>query len=267
MTDLLLWPVINGLLVASLLALAGAALFLRGSGWQALATCQSAAAGGVMASAAGLAVTPIALATALLALGLMRFAGARINPGQSDPARVPLAVFLVATALTSLLAANMATATLASARWVEGEVLFAIAVDVLWAFGLALITLVMLPRLTSRWLTEQCAPDRSARLTSDPFNSGLELLWLTLVLVVGARTLGVPAALAALLFPVWAAARVASSYRGFLIAAQVLGLGAMATAWIPVVLWDQPFAPLLVLGNGALAATVVLVSAGRSALR
>lgn len=266
MIDLLLWPFLNGLLVASLLALAGAALFLRGSGWQALASCQSAAAGGVVASAMGLAVTPVALLTALLALGFMRRAGTGGGANSSgDPARMPLAVFLLATALTSLLAANLAAASLAAARWVEGEILFAVASDVVWAFGLSVLTLAALRKLTGRWLAEQCDPDRSAQVSAagasaKRLGQGLDLMWMTLVLVLGARTLGVPAALAVLLFPAWAAAHTASSYHGFLIYSQLLALAAMAAAWAPTVLWDQPFAPSLVLANAVLAAVVVLAS-------
>jgi ABC-type Mn2+/Zn2+ transport system permease subunit len=270
--DLLLWPLVNGLLVASLLALAGVALFLRGSGWQALASCQSAAAGGVVASTMGLAVTPVALLAALVALGVMRRAGPGGDARSSgDPARMPLAVFLLATALTSLLAANLAAASLAAARWVEGEILFAVASDVVWAFGLAVLTLAALPKLTGRWLAEQCEPDCSAQASAagvrtKRLGQGLDLMWMTLVLVLGARTLGVPAALAVLLFPAWAAARTASSFRGLLISSQLLALAAMVAAWAPTVLWDQPFAPSLVLANAALAAVVVLASFTRRGL-
>lgn len=236
--DWFLLPLVNGLLTTLLLGLAGVGLLLRGSVWQVFAVSQWAAVGGVLASVLAVPVLLPALLLASLALAIQR--------RWQDAERLSLTLFLAGLALITLLVANIATASLAAARWVDGQLYFTGLAELIGLVVLVAVSLIVLPRLRSVWLWAQRQPDVSAQPGPGWHWHMLELAWLVLVIVLGAQTLGVPGAMATLLLPAWAAARVAHNLAQLLIWSQVLALLAFVIAWV-VSLWlDQPFAPTLI---------------------
>lgn len=243
--DLLLVPFLAGLLVTAVLALAGAGLFLRGSVWQALALGQWAAAGGVLASVLHWPVLPVALALGAGVMALLQ--------RTPDRERLPLAVFLAGLAAVTLLAANFSQASLAAAAWAEGQLYFAGPQD-LWAVAaLALASLVLVAGLLKVWRHAQLAPDVPATPAPAAWLRLTEIAWLVAAIVLGSMVLGLPAALASLLLPAWGAAHLAHNLRGHFLWAQSLALAGFLIAWSLSLPLDQPFAPVLVLVNVALA--------------
>jgi len=244
MTELFVPPLVAGLLMTSVLALAGSGLLLTGSVWQALAVGQWAAAGGVAASVSGLAPAAVALGPAIVVVGLLR----RAPPGE----RPPMAAFLTGLAATTLLAANFGGASMAAARWADGQIQFVSPAEVAVIAGLAGLSLTLAPLLTRHWLRTQLAPDLFPEGPASrwPWEAG----WLVLVIVLGGLTLGLPAAMAGLLLPAWGAAHHARGLRSFLLRTQAISLSGFALAWAISLALDQPFAPVLTLAHAALAA-------------
>lgn len=231
-------PLVGGLAITLMLAFAGAGLFLRGSVWQALAVGQWAALGGVIAATAMLPLVPIAAILAGIVMLLLH----RLR----DRERWPLAFFLAGLALVTLFAANLPQANLAAARWAEGQVYF-LDVEMFWTMGAALAaSLVFAPLLIRTWLYAQAAPDVGPRSQNRSVFSVMEAAWWVGVLVLGTVGLGLPAALAALLLPAWAAASVAHGLRGFLVGSLLLGATAFLLAWFTALYFNQPFGPVFV---------------------
>ncbi|TVP84393.1 MAG: ABC transporter [Thioalkalivibrio sp.] len=250
--DLLLVPFVAGVLVTSVLALAGAGLFLRGSVWQALALGQWAAAGGVLASILHWPVLPVALAVAAAVMALLQ----RIPERE----RLPLAIFLAGLAAVTLLAANFAQASLAAAAWAEGQLYFA-SPNELWAVGaLGAVSLLLWPGLRRIWLHAQTAPDVPATPPSGPWLRLTEIAWLVAAIVLGTMVLGLPAALATMLLPAWGAAYPARNLTSLLLWSQALAQAGFLIAWGLSLALDQPFAPVLVLVNMGLALGARLVA-------
>lgn len=239
MHDWFLLPLLNGLLMTSVLALAGVGLLLRGSVWQVFAVSQWAAVGGVLASLLALPILLPALLMATLALLVQRIG--------RDAERLSLTLFLAGLAVVTLLAANLSQASLAAARWVEGQLYFTGLSELVWIAALVTVSLVLLPALQRVWLYAQRLPDISAQSGPAALLQGVEVAWLVLVIVVGAQTFGVPGAMATLLLPVWAAARVARNLRQLLVWAQLLAVGGFILSWFLSLWLDQPFAPVLVI--------------------
>ena len=237
--DWLLVPLFNGLLMTSLLALAGVGLLLRGSVWQVLAVSQWAAVGGVLASVIALPVLAPSLAFAALALGIQR--------RWCDAERLSLMLFLAGLAAVTLLVANLSQASLAAARWADGQLYFTGPHELAWITALLAASLAMLPVLRRVWLHAQLTPDQSGRPGPTPLSRIMELTWLVLVIVVGTQSLGVSGAMATLLLPSWSAARVAGNLLQLMIWAQFLAVSGFAIAWVGSLWLDQPFAPALVL--------------------
>lgn len=253
--DLLLVPFVAGLLVTAVLALAGAGLFLRGSVWQALALGQWAAAGGVLASVLHWPVLPVALALGAGVMALLQ--------RSPDRERLPLAVFLAGLAAVTLLAANFAQASLAAASWAEGQLYFAGPRE-LWAvLALGAASLLLGPGLRRVWLHAQLAPDVAARPAPAAGLRLAEIAWLVAAIVLGSLVLGLPAALATLLLPAWGAAWLARNLIGLLLWSQAIALAGFLIAWSLSLPLDQPFAPVLVLVNAALALGARLAAARR----
>lgn len=253
--DLLFVPFLAGLLVTGVLALAGAGLFLRGSVWQALALGQWAAAGGVLASVLHWPVLPVAL---LLGAGVMA-----LLQRSADRERLPLAVFLAGLAAVTLLAANFSQASLAAAAWAEGQLYFAGPAE-LWAVAaLAIMSLMLWPGLRRVWLHAQVAPDVPATPPPAHWLRLTEIAWLVAAIVLGSLVLGLPAALATLLLPAWGAAYLARNLRGLFLWTQVIALSGFLIAWGLSLPLDQPFAPVLVLVNAALALAARLATTWR----
>ncbi|NJN45151.1 MAG: ABC transporter [Candidatus Competibacteraceae bacterium] len=253
MFELLIVPFLAGFLITAVLALAGNGLLLRGSTWQALALSQWAAVGGVLASVLVWPAWPVSLALGAAVLGLLKRG--------SDRERMPLGVFLVGLAAVTLLATNHPRASLAAARWAEGQLYFAASGDLVAIAGVAVAALAMRAVLKRVWLHAQTHPDVPANQAPGTFQHGCELGWLVATIVLGTLTLGVPAALATLLFPAWTAAGFASDLKGLLYWTQVLALSGFVGAWLLALALDQPFAPVLVLVNLLVAVCVRWVGA------
>ncbi len=243
--DLLLVPFAAGLLITAVLALAGAGLFLRGSVWQALALGQWAAAGGVLASVLHWPVLPVAL---VLGAGVMA-----LLQRSPDRERLPLAMFLAGLAAVTLLAANFAQASLAAAAWAEGQLYFAAPRELGFVVALGVASVVLLPGLQRVWRHAQLAPDVPATPAPAAWLRLTEIAWLVAAIVLGSLVLGLPAALATLLLPAWGAAHLARNLRGHILWAQALAVAGFLIAWGLSLPLDQPFAPVLVLVNVALA--------------
>ncbi len=241
MFEFLIVPFLAGLLVTAVLALAGNGLLLRGSVWQALALGQWAAVGGVLASALA---WPAWLVSAVLGATIMA-----LLQRCPDRERVPLGVFLGGLAAVTLLAANHARASLAAARWAEGQLYFVAGIDLVAIMGMAVASLAGRAGLERVWLYAQTSPDVPANRAPGLFQRSIDLGWLVAAIVLGTLTLGLPAALATLLFPAWAASWFASDLKSLLRWTQILALSGFAGAWTLALALDQPFAPVLVLVN------------------
>lgn len=235
----LFWPFVGGLLMAALLGLGGAAFFIRGSAWQGLALAQGAATGGLVASVLAWPLAPTALMFSAVLMGLLH--------RRKDQERLALVIFLVALAVGTLLASNFSRASLAAARWAEGQVYFLTLSDIYWILGLAALSLILLPWLYSIWLLSQLGVDRGQRLPRGTLATWTDLGWRLLLVVVGSMTLGLPAALACLLLPAWSAALLARGFRHFLLLSCSFSVTAFLAAWLLALAWDQPFAPVLVI--------------------
>ena len=235
----LLWPFVGGLLMAALLGLGGAAFFLKGSAWQGLALAQMSATGGLVASVLAWPLVPTALAFAGVLTAVLQ--------NQKDQERLSLAAFLAALAMTTLLASNFSQASLAAARWMEGQVYFLAFKDSVWVLALGGLTLLLLPWLYRVWLLSQLGADRGGRIAPGHRLQLLDIAWRLLLVVLGSLTLGLPAALACLLLPAWTAALFARNLKALFLLSLALSQSVFLLAWM-IALWgDQPFAPVLVL--------------------
>ncbi len=227
--------------MTAILALAGNGLLLQGSVWQALALGQWAAVGGVLASALAWPVWPISIGLGATIMALLQRC--------PDRERIPLGVFLAGLAAVTLLAANHAQASIAAAAWAEGQIYFVAGIDLVIIAVMAVVSLAARAELTTLWLHAQAHPDIPGNRAPSLFQYSLGLSWLVVVIVLGTLTLGLPAALATLLFPAWAAAFFASDFKNLLLWTQILALCGFVAAWTLALALDQPFAPVLVLVN------------------
>lgn len=236
--SLLLWPFVGGVLMSLLLGLGGAAFFLRGSAWQGLALAQGASAGGLVASVLVWPLVPTALGCAAILMGVLQ--------RYQDQERLSLVIFVLALATSTLLASHFSQASLAAARWTEGQVYFLTLNDLLWILTLALISLLLLPWLYRIWLWSQLGVHQRQQKLINRCGRLVDLGWRLMLVVLGSMTLGLPAALACLLLPAWTAALLARGYNHFLLLSSLLSGLAFLVAWVLALIWDQPFAPVLV---------------------
>lgn len=235
----LLIPFIGGLLATLLLALGSVAFLLRGSVWQGLAIGQGAATGGVFASALLWPVAPVAVLLSALMLWLLQAA--------KQQERRALMLFIACLAATTLMVSNLSGASQAAARWTEGQIYYLITADLWPLMALLAISLLALPWLKGFWLFSQLAPDQGSGFQPKPGFVFFESAWRVLLLVFASQTLGLPGALAGLLFPAWAGALLAKSYRSLFYWSLFFALAAYLIAWSLAIYWDQPFAPVYVL--------------------
>ncbi|WFE71124.1 metal ABC transporter permease [Halomonas sp. M1] len=242
--DMLWLPLLTGVGMTLLLALAGVGLFLKGSAWQALALSQWAAVGGVAASALSWPVLPIALGVSGAMMWLLRV--------QRQAEHAALASFLAGLALVTLLAANAPQASLAAARWAEGQLYFVVPSDTWAVIGLTLVSLLLFWTLRRTWLRGQLAPNVASWVTPSLSARLLEAGWLVAVIVMGAMVFGVPAALSTLLFPAWMSALQARCLQHWIQRTILLGLITFMAAWWLSLWWDQPFAPMLIITHVAM---------------
>ncbi|SIT69342.1 zinc/manganese transport system permease protein [Ectothiorhodosinus mongolicus] len=228
----------TGLGMAAVLGLASAGLFLRGSIWQALAVSQWSALGGVFASTLALPILPVALGTAALAIAFLHW--------KNDAQRWPMLLFLGGIAGVMLLAGNFGQAELAAARWAEGQLYFVTRDLSLVALLVLVASAILFPRLLRQWLLTQAGPDlgKGTRLSLSALL--LEASWWTCVIVLGTVTMGLPASLALLLLPAWAATPIARHARGFVLTSLVIAVFSYVLAWFTALYFDQAFAPVLV---------------------
>ncbi|WP_445000609.1 metal ABC transporter permease [Halomonas mongoliensis] len=246
--DLLWLPLLAGTGMTLLLALAGVGLFLKGSAWQALALSQWAAVGGVAASALTWPVLPLALGVSGGMMWLLRL--------QRQGEHAALASFLAGLALVTLLAANAPQASLAAARWAEGQLYFVAPADAWAVVGLTLLSLPLLRPLKRIWLRSQLLPNLASWAVPGLPMRLAEAAWLVAVIVMGAMVFGVPAALSTLLFPAWISALRARHLQHCLLHAVLLALAAFMLAWWLSLWLDQPFAPVLIVTHAAVGITL-----------
>lgn len=240
------WPFWSGLGSAVLLGLAGASLFLRSASLQGLVVSQSAAAGGILASALVLPVLPGAMLLAGLVYWHVQYAK------RLKPERI-LLFFLLCGASVNALLANMTHLHAAAERWLSGDIYYISRDDALWLLLLIAATFALYPRLHRVWLQSQLAPDIVGPRLS-VWQRMPEAIWLLSVLVLSSYLLGTPAAVFMLLLPPWLAAYWSKCFRSFLILSVLICSLIYLLAW-HVALWlDQPFAPLLILGGSLLGA-------------
>jgi len=183
-------------------------------------------------------LVPTALGFAAILMGVLQ--------RYREQERLALVVFLLALAGSTLLASNFSQASLAAARWMEGQVYFLTLADLYWILILTALSLLLLPWFYRVWLLSQVGVHQQQQKPVNRWGRLVDLGWRLLLVVVGSMTLGLPAALTCLLLPAWTAALLARGYSHFLLLSSLFSGLAFLLAWMLALIWDQPFAPLLV---------------------
>ncbi|TVQ95241.1 MAG: ABC transporter [Chromatiaceae bacterium] len=243
-------PFLTGLVLALLLPLLGLLLLLREEWLAALGLAHLAAAGALAALVVG---APAVLGGALAALAAVLLKTLAVARGNLAYA----AMILLGWSLLLLLAANSAIGTGPGADLIEGQLYFAGPIELGAALLLGLLALVLLPGLMPRLLRARLWPAHEAmnRLPAWRWHLGFDAL-AALGMAVSTASLGVMGAFALVLLPAWLAFRLAASWRQALGLAAAIGCGGYLLAFVLALLFDQPFAPVLVLALLLLAAVV-----------
>jgi zinc/manganese transport system permease protein len=258
--DLLLDPLFRtpfavGLLLACVLPLLGVVLRLRNEWLAALGLAHLAGASGLMGLAAGIPVilgAPLGALAGALAKGLGRFSGNTVYA----------VMILLGWATTLLIAANTSLGSVMGHALVEGQLYFVSGVHLAAASILALLTAIALPWLLPRLIRAQLFPgyELSNRLPAWQWHMGFDVL-AALAMAVGAGCLGLMAAFALVFVPPWIAFRVSCHWRQALLISVVSGVLGYIAAFIAALLFDQPFAPVLVTSMLLIAGVLRLLSA------
>ncbi len=236
-----LWPFLSGLGAAVLLGLAGASLFIRSASLQGLVIAQGAAAGGILATALTLPILPVAFLLAGASYWWVQYA-VRLKPERI------LLIFLLGGALINALLANTTHLHTSADRWLAGDIYYVGRGDAFWLLTLSGLTLVLIPVLRNVWQKSQLAPDCfGPPLTV--LQRLPEALWLLCVVVLSSYLLGLPASLFLLLFPAWLSAYWSRGLSPFLWWSIFLSVLLFLLAWFTALWFDQPFAPVLILGG------------------
>lgn len=258
-------PFFTGLVYAVLLPLLGTWLRLRDEWLAALAFAQTAAAGSLLALAAGwpLAVGGLA-AAALAALLKHLFEGAA--RGAQGAAYAML--LLLGWGLSVLLVANQPLAERMGQALFDGQLYFTDRSHLLSALVFAAALLPLLRVLSPRLLQAHFFPDfLRARGRSGARIHLVFDLAVAVALALATMSLGVMGAFALVFVPPLAAFGWAGSWRQGLLLSVAHGVGAYLAAFALALLFDQPFAPLLALllvasGAGSVVARRILRSDG-----
>jgi len=243
LNDLFLVPFLTGLGLAILLPLLGCYLRLRDEWLAALAYSHVAAAGALLALAAGL--TPIVggIAAAGLAGAGKRFFARRLSGGASYAL-----LLLGGWSVSVLVAANQPLAERLGHAMFDGQLYFADSVQLalVWVAGLS--GLLVLGVLSKRLLLAHVYPDffRVRGLKTWPIEGGFDVL-AALLLAMATMNLGVMGAFALVFIPPWLAFRRGRNWRAGLWLALLIGVLSYVLAFLVALGLDQPFGPLLAL--------------------
>ncbi|QGT77500.1 ABC transporter [Guyparkeria halophila] len=239
MTELFGLPFLTGLALAVLLPIAGVWLRLREEWLAALAVAHLAGAGAVIALALSLPSLPGALIAAML--GML----GRHIPGAGNSAYGWL--ILAGWTITLLIAANSPLGETLARQVIEGQLYFTGPLELGAAVVLLGLTLALRRRidrleLATRLLPPADAAERSRRrrlaLITD--------LLLAALLAAGTLSIGLMATFALVLLPAWAAFRCATDWRQASRLAVGIGVIGYLAAFALALMFDQPFAAVLV---------------------
>jgi zinc/manganese transport system permease protein len=240
-SPLLLPPLMTGLILAPLLAILGTWLRLRGEWLSALAWSQIAAAAGV---AAAILQWPMML-TALMTTAIAAQLKALWSAQGSDA--IPL-LFLLGWGVALLLAANSSHGEMVGRAVIEGQLYFATPATMALSIAVALLALPLLSLLEPRLLLTRFYPDHfvANRRRAWPHEIGFSLI-AVVIITLATLAMGVMAAFALIFIPPWIAFHLAVGWRQVVIWSSALALAAYLLAFTLALLFDQPFAPIMVL--------------------
>lgn len=241
MDALFLKPFLTGLLLAPPAAVLGAYLRLRGEWLAAFAYAQVAAAGGVVGAVLGLPVTAAAVTAALLAGGGKGLAARAGND-------LYALLILLAWGVALVVAANSPLGEIAGKALFDGQIYFTGDAHLVMALAVALACAALLPWLSPRLLRARFFPDHERANGVAPWRHGLPFdLLVVCTVALATAAMGVMAAFALVFVPAWIAWRLAAGWRSALWLVAGIAVTAHVTAFVTALLFDQPYAPLLVL--------------------
>lgn len=250
-------PFAAGLAVAAVLPVLGVLLRLRDEWLAALGLAHLAGAGALVGLAAGLPAVAGAPLGALAGAAVKAWGGFRGNT-------VYGLMVLAGWSVTFLVAANTPLGSAMGHALVEGQLYFAGPPHLAAALAVALLAAAVLPWAAPRLVRARLFPGHEAANHLPPWRWHLPFdLLVALALATGTAVLGLMGAFALAFVPPWVAFQSATSWRGCLAIASLLGVGGYGVAFVLALVLDQPFAPVLVAVVTGLA--VVLRLAGSAA--
>ena len=242
-SDLFLLPFLTGLGLALVLPVLGCFLRLRDEWLAALAYAHVAAAGALLALVSGLAPAVGGMSAAALAGVGKRLFARRLAGGAA------FAILLLAGwAVAVLLAANQPLAEQLGHSLFDGQLYFSGTAQLMLVAPWVVISGAALAVLSRHLLLARVYPDyfSARRLRAWPVVFGFDLI-AALTLALATMAMGVMGGFALVFVPAWIAFRRARSWRGGLVLAALIGLGAYAAAFLLALGLDQPFGPVLAL--------------------
>jgi zinc transport system permease protein len=252
---LFLMPFLNGLLLASLLALLGPYSRMRGDWLASLGVAQAAGAGLLLGALAGGGATLGALCAAAVAAIAKTVLGRRSG---NDAYAVML---LVGWSAALLLAANTARGEDLSRALLEGQLYFT-GRSQLWTVALLLVLVIAMVKTLSRHLLLSCLlPDRlvGERRPAARYDLVFDVL-MAISLALAATVVGVMAAFALVFIPAWVAFGFAASWRSTMTWSLLLAITAATSSFALAIIFDQPYGPVLV-------AALIVAGSARSMAR
>ncbi len=235
------FPLVTGLVFALTLPVLGLYLRLRDEWLAALAFAQFSAAGSLAAAVVSLPFQAGALAAAC-AGALAK--GALARSGNSGYALILLAGW----AVSILLLVNVPAAEHLAHALFDGQLYFAGPLHLAGALAFLLVSVVAMRWLSRPLLLERMLPDffsasgRSARRYHLLFD-----LLIACGLALSTASMGVMASFCLVFIPALIAYWLGPNWRGSLLLAGAVGLGAYLLAFALALTLDQPFGPVLVL--------------------
>jgi len=156
-------------------------------------------------------------------------------------------LILLGWSTTLIAAANMTHGTDLARALVEGQLYFTGRSHLLGLLGACAVTAALLPRLSRMLLLGRLFPwHYLANRVRHPWHEVVFDLLLAACLTLAAMTVGVMAAFGLVFVPAWVAFSLAGSWRGTLVWSAGLGVLAYGTSYVAALVFDQPYAPVLV---------------------
>ena len=247
------WPLLTGIIFATLLPLLGMYLRLREEWLAALAFAQVAAAGSLAGAILGLPPQAGALACTCTAAAFKGWIAKTGNNGYA-------LLMITGWAAAILMLANVPIAEHLGHALFDGQLYFTGVSHLVFGGAFAVVVGLLLPWLSRKLLLERMFPDffRASGLSAAKFHLLFDLL-VAAGLALATASIGVMGAFGLVFVPSMIAYQVGPSWRGALWIATVTSLLAYATAFVLAFSTDQPFGPVLVFVLAALAIAAYLL--------